>query len=72
MPRPPDCDENPTRPRTGGNGANVAFIEISGSALITPMQLGPIIRAPASRTRARSWRSSALDPSLPPVRGETV
>ena len=26
MPSPPDCDENPTRPRTGGNGANVAFI----------------------------------------------
>ena len=41
MPSPPDCDENPTRPRTGGNGANVAFIATSGFVFTTPMQFGP-------------------------------
>ena len=49
MPSPPDCDENPTRPRTGGNGANVAFIATSGFVFTMPMQLGPIIRMPLRR-----------------------
>jgi hypothetical protein len=42
----------------------VAFIEISGSELMTPMQLGPIIRTPARRTRSFSSRSS-FAPSSP-------
>ena len=41
MPSAPDCDANPIWPRTGRNGANVAFIEMSGSVLTTPMPFGP-------------------------------
>ncbi len=63
MPSPPDCDENPTRPRTGAKGANVAFIETSGLVLTIPMQLGPITRMPWRRARPTSSRSaSACEP----------
>src|ERR1700680_4481888 len=63
-PRAPLCDMKPTRPRGGFAGPNVAFIETSGAMLITPMQLGPTSRMPASRQTASNsaWR---LAPSSP-------
>src|SRR6202011_1566020 len=63
-PRAPLCDMKPTRPRGGVAGPKVAFIETSGAMLITPMQLGPTSRIPASRHTASSsaWR---LEPSPP-------
>ena len=47
-----------------GVGAKVAFNDTAASVLMTPMQFGPIIRAPAARTVARSFASSAR-PSSP-------
>jgi hypothetical protein len=46
MPKPPDWEANPRRPAVGVSRAKVAFIEISGSVLSTPKQLGPTMRMP--------------------------
>ena len=59
MPRPPDCEANPTGPAMGASGAKVAFIETAGLVLMIPKQLGPTRRMPcpwASVARAR-WVS---------------
>src|ERR1700674_4894897 len=63
-PRAPLCDMKPTRPRGGVAGPNVAFIETSGAMLITPMQLGPTSRMPASRQTAinSAWRLASSSP----------
>ena len=53
-----------TRPDDGTSGANVAFIRTDGSMLRMPMQLGPIIRAPARRTLSSS-AASASRPAAP-------
>lgn len=54
IPSAPDCDENPSRPRGGVNGANVAFIDTSGLVFTTPMQLGPTSRMPCRRASSTS------------------
>ena len=56
--------ENATRPAGGNTGEKVAFSSTLGSAFSSPMQLGPIMRAPASRTIVRSSASRAR-PSTP-------
>src|SRR6202171_1033504 len=63
-PRAPLCDMKPTRPRGGVVGPKVAFIDTSGAVLITPMQLGPTSRIPASRHTA-SRSACRLAPSSP-------
>ena len=63
-PSAPDWLTNPSRPGRAGVGAKVAFIRTASSVLMTPMQLGPIIRTPAARTSSRSRASSAA-PSAP-------
>jgi hypothetical protein len=55
---------NATDPGGGMDGAKVAFIRTSGAVLITPMQLGPTMRMPASRTTASS-SCSRRTPSPP-------
>ncbi len=52
-------------------GTKVAFIETAGSALITPMQLGPIIRIPCPSTTSIS-RCSSDTPSPPTSRKPAV
>ncbi len=63
-PSAPDWLTKPIEPGRAWVGEKVASSEISGAVLITPMQLGPIIRTPAARTRALSFISSAR-PSAP-------
>ena len=63
-PSAPLCVENATRPAGGNTGENVAFSSTLGSAFSSPMQLGPIMRMPASRTIVRSSASRAR-PSTP-------
>ena len=63
-PSAPDWLTKPTDPATAGVGEKVAFNDTAASVLITPMQFGPIIRAPAARMVARSFASSAR-PSAP-------
>ena len=60
----PDWLTKPIEPGRAGTGAKVALRLSSGSVLMTPMQLGPIMRTPAARTAARSWRSRST-PSPP-------
>ncbi len=54
-------------PGGGAVGAKVAFIEIAGSVLITPMQLGPTMRIPCLRTTSIR-RCSRSTPSPPTSR----
>src|SRR5581483_6656928 len=66
-PQEPLCEENPTRPVGGTPGANVASMRTAGSALMMPMQFGPIRRMPAARqTRISSacfvWPSCPVSP----------
>ena len=61
----------PTVPGSGRVAANVAFIRISGSVLMTPMQFGPTIRMPAARTRSFS-SCSRRSPSPPTSRKPAV
>ena len=56
-PSAPDWLTKPSEPGRAGVGAKVAFRLKAGSVLITPMQLGPIMRTPARRTVSRSNRS---------------
>ncbi len=63
-PSAPDWLTKPKEPGRAGVGAKVALRRTSGSVLITPMQLGPIIGMPAARTVSRSRRSRAA-PSAP-------
>ena len=63
-PSAPDWLTKPIEPARAGVGAKVALRRTSGAVLITPMQLGPIIRTPARRTVSRSVLSSAA-PSGP-------
>ena len=51
--------ENAIGPGAGNAGEKVALRRTSPSVFATPMQLGPIIRAPAARTRSRSAVSRA-------------
>ena len=46
MPRAPDCEKKPSRPRSGISGESEAFIETSGSVLIMPKEFGPMTRIP--------------------------
>ena len=46
VPRAPDWQKNPARPRGGITGASEALSETSEAVLITPRQLGPISRSP--------------------------
>ena len=62
MPSAPDCEANPIFPRTGWNGAKVAFIEMSGAVLTTPMPLGPTRRIPWSRASSTSSSSTCAPP----------
>ena len=63
-PRAPDWLTKPIEPGRAGVGAKVAFKRTSGSVLITPMQLGPTMRMPCSRTRSRTSASTAA-PAAP-------
>ena len=63
-PRAPDWLTKPIEPARAGIGAKVAFRSTPAWVLMTPMQLGPIMRTPAARTVSRSRRSSAA-PSAP-------
>ena len=62
-PSEPLCETIPTVPAGGHTGAKLAFMEISGAVLMTPMQLGPSMRMPDERTicrkRLSTWRPSA-------------
>ena len=46
MPRAPDCEKKPSRPRSGISGESDAFSETSGSVLSRPNELGPMTRIP--------------------------
>ena len=59
MPRAPDWQKKPTRPRPGACGAIVALSRTAGSAFTTPRQLGPTTRMPCARATATSFRSSS-------------
>jgi hypothetical protein len=56
-PSAPLCVNMPMLPAGGHVGAKVAFSATAGSVLRTPMQLGPTIRIPESRTSATRRRS---------------
>ncbi len=58
-PSAPDWLTKPTVPGWAGVGAKVALSATPASVLITPMQLGPTMRTPATRTRSRTRRSSS-------------
>ncbi len=62
IPSAPDWLAKPIWPRIGRNGANVAFIDTSGSVLTTPMPFGPTRRMPCSRACSTS---SCSTPALP-------
>lgn len=64
MPSPPDWEAKATRPRSGGTGAKVAFIDTVGSVLMMPMQFGPTRRIPAARARLTnsSWTARPSPP----------
>ncbi len=69
-PTAPEWEPNATAPGSAGAGVNDASMRTSLAVLITPMQLGPIIRTPAARTRpsiARSTRAPASPPSRKPA-----
>ena len=51
MPRAPDCEKNPIRPRPGITGDIEALNDASTAVLMTPRQFGPMTRMPS----ARAW-----------------
>jgi hypothetical protein len=63
-PSAPDCEENATRPGGGKTCEKVPFMRTSPAAFKTPMQLGPIMRMPWSRT-VRISASSRSAPASP-------
>ena len=62
---------NPTFPRFGTDAAKVALRRISGSVLITPMQLGPTIRIPYFLSLALTFASISA-PTPPTSRNPAV
>ena len=60
----PDWERKLIGPGGGMEGAKVAFMDVSGSVLSSPMQLGPTSRMPSCRVRSAS-RSSSAAPSGP-------
>ncbi len=64
VPKAPDWQKKPVRPRAGSRGARVALSRTPGSVLSTPRAFGPTTRMPCDRASAASLRS-ALRPSGP-------
>ena len=64
MPSAPDCEDMAMLPGSGYTGENEPFMLTAALVLMTPRQLGPIMRMPARRTIDRSSFSRAL-PSGP-------
>src|SRR5256885_2376078 len=71
MPSAPLCVTKEIPPRSGGVGAKVASIRMSGWVLMTPMQFGPIIVRPCCR-QISSRRASRSTPAPPTSRKPAV